>query len=209
MLATKGEPSLEGPEWEKIFAYAIGAEWKPSNIGLDDVQLKNCAWGAKTVKATNPWYAKNVRLICGRNSPVYSYGATSIGPDVPPEEIGQEVINIWNARVDSIRSKFAHARQVVLVKSNDLLRLTIFETELLRYACDQYRWSWNKNGNLEGHKAGKHYFTWQPHGSQFTVKEDIPENKLCLELHKPESISLEESLKSIGFQESWVREVAP
>jgi hypothetical protein len=58
-LATKGRPSLEGEEWEKIFASSIGAEWKPSNIGLDDVVLGNTAWGAKTVK--NPM--KNFRNL--------------------------------------------------------------------------------------------------------------------------------------------------
>ena len=54
LLASKGKPILEGPEWEAIFATCIGAEWKPSNVGLDDVILGNTAWGAKTVKASNP-----------------------------------------------------------------------------------------------------------------------------------------------------------
>ena len=33
LLATRGRPSLEGEDWEQIFAHAIGADWKPSNIG--------------------------------------------------------------------------------------------------------------------------------------------------------------------------------
>jgi len=74
LIYAKSTPSLEGGEWENVFAKAIGAEWKPSNVGLDDVILGNCAWGAKTVKNANPWKAKYVRLISGRNSPVYSYG---------------------------------------------------------------------------------------------------------------------------------------
>ena len=49
LLATKSTPSLEGSEWEQIFASCIGAEWKPSNVGLDDVILGVCAWGAKTM----------------------------------------------------------------------------------------------------------------------------------------------------------------
>lgn len=63
LLASKGKAILEGPEWEAIFAICIGAEWKPSNVGLDDVILGNTAWGAKTVKATNPSKQKKVRLI--------------------------------------------------------------------------------------------------------------------------------------------------
>lgn len=73
LLASKGKPILEGPEWEAIFATCIGAEWKPSNVGLDDVILGNTAWGAKTVKATNPASQKKVRLISGRNSPIYIF----------------------------------------------------------------------------------------------------------------------------------------
>ena len=43
LLATKGIASLEGSEWERIFASSIGADWAPSNIGLDDVVLGNTA----------------------------------------------------------------------------------------------------------------------------------------------------------------------
>src|SRR5690606_15183508 len=65
LLASKGKAILEGPEWEAIFAACIGADWRPSNVGLDDVILGNTAWGAKTVKATNPSKQRKVRLISG------------------------------------------------------------------------------------------------------------------------------------------------
>ena len=70
LLATKGKPNLEGQEWEEIFAIGIGAKWKPSSVGLDDVCLGSCAWSAKTVKG-NPQTQKTVRLISGRNSQMY------------------------------------------------------------------------------------------------------------------------------------------
>jgi hypothetical protein len=47
LMATKDSYSLEGSEWEQIFASCIGAEWKPSNVGLDDVVLNNCCWVRK------------------------------------------------------------------------------------------------------------------------------------------------------------------
>ncbi len=47
MQATKSSMSLEGNEWEQIFAECVGAEWKPSNVGLDDVVLDNCCWELK------------------------------------------------------------------------------------------------------------------------------------------------------------------
>lgn len=51
LLASKWKPELEGSDWETIFANCIGADWKPSNVGLDDVVMGNTACGAKTVKA--------------------------------------------------------------------------------------------------------------------------------------------------------------
>lgn len=46
LLYTKQAVELEGAEWERMFANAVGAEWKPSNVGLDDIVMSNCAWGA-------------------------------------------------------------------------------------------------------------------------------------------------------------------
>jgi hypothetical protein len=71
-LSVRGIDSFEGPDWEQTFARAIGAGWKPSNIGLDDVVLRNCCWGAKTVKSNKPFSQSTVRLISGRNSPDFS-----------------------------------------------------------------------------------------------------------------------------------------
>ena len=132
LLASKGKPVLEGEDWEAIFATCIGAEWKPSNVGLDDVILGNTAWGAKTVKATNPETAKKVRLISGRNSPVYSFGET-IDIHSDPNTLGVSVLEIWNERVSAVREKFQNLRTVVLVKSNDLSEVVVFEFDTIRY----------------------------------------------------------------------------
>jgi len=203
ILATKSTPSVEGPEWEQVFAKSIGGQWKPSNVGLDDIILRNCAWGAKTVKQEDPWKRRKIRLISGRNSPVYSYG-TDVGTSASAVELGREVLEIWNTRVDFIRSKYAHARNVVLIKSHDLCRLTIFEIELLRYDPDLHQWRWNKRGNLEGYRYDNHCFTWQPHGSQFTIIEEVPEKRLLLELKKPPLLDAQDVLEAMGFDESWV-----
>ncbi|MDR2099969.1 MAG: hypothetical protein LBP40_03965 [Campylobacteraceae bacterium] len=107
LLASKGKPEIEGSDWENIFANCIGAEWKPSNVGLDDVILGNTAWGAKTVKAAKPSMQKKVRLISGRNSPTYSFGE-QINIHKNPELIGKFVLDIWNERVSAVREKFKH-----------------------------------------------------------------------------------------------------
>lgn len=74
LLASRGNPRLEGSDWEEIFARLVGAAWKPSNVGLDDVILQQTAWGAKTVKNRRPSTVSKIRLISGRNSPIYSFG---------------------------------------------------------------------------------------------------------------------------------------
>lgn len=204
ILATSPNPSIEGSVWERIFARAIGADWKPSNVGLDDVILNNCAWGAKTVKNPHPHRASTVRLISGRNSPAYSFGDFDLRAN--PQQIGAHVLDIWNARVESIREKFRHVRTVVLVKSADLAEFTVFETETHRYPPDRYKWVRNQRGNLEGWEVDKnlHCFTWQSHGSQFTIIESIPDSRLSFRLRKPRPIPREITLEAIGFDRTWI-----
>jgi hypothetical protein len=204
-LAVKSTPTLEGSEWEEIFAKCIGATWKPSNVGLDDVIMDNCAWGAKTVKSNNPSNQSIVRLISGRNSPVYSFDETQV-TNVDPNHIGSLVLDIWNERVSAIRERYKHVRTVVLLKSNTLEEVVIFEFETIRYEPTLFSWAWNKNNNLEGFNKhnSEHVFTWQPHGSQFTIIEPVPTNKLIVNIRKPEKIDREALFKSIGFHKDWI-----
>ena len=207
LLASKGKGVLEGAEWEEIFAHCIGAAWKPSNIGLDDVVLGNTAWGAKTVKSGVKDFQNlhKVRLISGRNSPVYSYGG-AIDTSADPNLIGGQVLEIWNERVSSVREKYKNLRTVVLVKSDDLSQLAVFEFDTIRYDAELFDFRWNERGNLEGfNKSTKRkQFVWQPHGSQFTIIEEVPNNTLILKLKQPEPLNKDEVLKTIGFEKSWV-----
>ncbi len=183
----------------------IGAEWKPSNVGLDDVILGNTAWGAKTVKATHPAQQPRVRLISGRNSPVYSFGET-IDTRHDPNQVGQSILEIWNERVSAVREKFQNLRTVVLVKSDNLTEALVFEFDTIRYDPELFTWQWNNNGNLRGIEKASlaHRFTWQPHGSQFTIIEEIPANSLIVKIKEPEPLNKEEALKALGFDRSWI-----
>lgn len=205
LLASKGKPELEGSDWENIFANCIGAEWKPSNVGLDDVVLGNTAWGAKTVKAKKPSEQKKVRLISGRNSPTYSFGER-IDTNANPNTIGELVLDIWNERVSAIREKFKHVRTVVLMKSNDLSEVAVFEFDTVRYDTELYKWEWNKNNNLIGieKRTNEHKFTWQPHGSQFTIIEEVAEKSLIIRIKQPEMLDKEQVLQALGFDKSWI-----
>jgi len=207
LLASKGRADLQGNEWEQIFALCIGADWKPSNVGLDDVVMGNTAWGAKTVKSgiKNFKDLKQVRLISGRNSPVYSYGGT-IDTSADPNEIGEQVLEIWNERVSAIREKYKHLRTVVLVKSNDLSQVAVFEFDTIRYDAELFDFEWNKRGNLEGFVKGTKdkQFVWQPHGSQFTIIEKVLKETLILKIKQPKILNKEKILDAIGFDKSWV-----
>lgn len=210
MQATKSSMSLEGNEWEQIFAECIGAEWKPSNVGLDDVVLGNCCWGARTVFASgNIEKQKTVRLISGRNSPTYSYGVDKLTGE-NPDEIGKLVLDIWNERVSAVRQIYKFVRTVVLVKSKDYGHYLVFEFDTVRYDPELYRFEWNRRMNLEGYEksTGTHRFTWQPSGSQFTVIEDIPEKRLHISIKKPEKIAKEKVLEVVNFDSSWYQIVS-
>ena len=207
LLASRGDTArIEGSDWEEIFARLIGAQWKPSNVGLDDVVLEQTAWGAKTVKNRRPSTVSKVRLISGRNSPIYSFGDKETS-ECDPTELGVKILSIWNERVAGIRKLYQHVRTIVLVKSDDLLELAAFEFETVIYPIDQYWWQWNERNNLEGFSksSNNHLFTWQPHGSQFTIIEDVPPNRLAIKIQKPPQLERNDVLKSINFDDSWVQ----
>ncbi len=76
-----------------------------------------------------------MRLISGRTSPKYSFGERS-DQKADPTLIGNLVLEIWNERVSAIREKFKHLRTVVLIKSNDLSEVVLFEFDTIRVpAC--------------------------------------------------------------------------
>jgi hypothetical protein len=144
-------------------------------------------------------------LISGRNSPVYSFGET-IDTHHDPNAVGQSVLEIWNERVSAVREKFQNLKTVVLVKSNDLTEVVVFEFDTIRYDPELFIWEWNKNGNLRGIEKSttEHRFTWQPHGSQFTIVEEIPEDSLLIKIKEPETLNKEDILKALGFDKSWI-----
>lgn len=207
LMATKDTYSLEGSEWEQIFANCINATWKPSNVGLDDIVLGSCCWGAKTVIASskNILDQKTVRLISGRNSPAYSFEEDNILHQ-DSNYIGKLVLEIWNERVSAVRQIYKFVRTVVLVKSKQFNEFMVFETDTVRYDPELYYFKWNKRNNLEGYSKADdaHCFTWQPHGSQFTIIEKIPERYTAIRVKKPDKLDKVQVLNAVGYDRSWV-----
>ncbi|MBQ6156898.1 MAG: hypothetical protein IJK22_09885 [Bacteroidales bacterium] len=200
-----GRKDLTGDDWGNVFAEAIGGEHLQSPIGIADVVYDKMAWSMKTVKNSNPHRVEaTVRLISGRCSPDYSYGITDPHEDI--EKTGRAVLNIWNERVNIAQDYYNPLRTSVLVRSNDLLSYTLFEEENHRYVANQYRWEENNNGNLIGIdlETGDIRFTWQPHGSQFTIHTRVPKNAVKFIIKQPPILDVEETLRQIHYNDNWV-----
>ena len=173
-------------------------------VGRADVVLGKMAWSMKTVKNASPFTARSVRLISGRCSPDYSYGITD--PHENIQRTGTAVLGIWNERINIAQDNYTPLRTSVLIRSNDLLSYCIYEEETHRYATNEYKWEVNPNGNLIGKslETGETCFTWQPHGSQFTIHSKVPSNAVKFKIKQPPMVSKEDILKAINFDSSWV-----
>lgn len=200
-----GRKDITGDDFGDAFANAIGGIHLASPIGIADVVLNKMAWSMKTVKANSPFSSRSVRLISGRCSPDYSYGITDPHQDV--QKTGHAVLAIWNERINIAQDYYNPVRTSVLIRSHDLTQYVLFEEENHRYAANNYIWEVNNNGNLIGRDidTGEHHFTWQPHGSQFTIIEKVPETAKKFEVKTPPCISQEAVLQSLNFDDSWVK----
>lgn len=199
-----GRKDISGADWGDAFSDAIGGTHLDSPVGIADVVLGKMAWSMKTVKNSSPFTAKTVRLISGRCSPDYSYGITDPHKDI--QKTGTAVLGIWNERINIAQDNYNPLRTSVLVRSNDLLSYCIFEEENHRYPTNEYVWEVNNNGNLIGRsiETGATCFTWQPHGSQFTIHSKVPTNAVRFKIKRPPVLSKEAILATIHFDSSWV-----
>lgn len=200
-----GYKDISGDDWGNVFAEAIGGVHLQSPVGIADVTYKKMAWSIKTVKHNNPHKPNaSIRLISGRCSPDYSYGITDPHDNI--EKTGRAVLNIWNERVNIAQDYYNPVRTLILVRSDDLLTFSLFEEENHRFIASSYRWKENKNNNLEGYEieTGNKKFTWQPHGSQFTIHTKIPQNAIKFKIKHPPKLDIEKTLQQIDFNYDWI-----
>ena len=203
-LLAIGREDMTGDDFGDAWAWAIGGVHLRSPLGIADVVYDNRqAWSMKTVKKTNPLRASTVALISGRCSPDYSYGITDPHEDV--QATGTAVLGIWNERVNIARDHYNPVRTVVLVRSEDLTTFALFEEDAVRYPTNEYTWQENRRGNLKGFREGVQAFTWQPHGSQFTIHARVPAEAIRFRVRRPEAIPQATILESVGFDDSWVQ----
>ena len=177
-----GKSDINGEDWGDIFAKAISGE-----------HLNNHSHSCQYV-----------RVISGRCSPDYSYGISD--PHENVQATGTAVLGIWNERINIAKDKFEPLRSSLLIRNPNVLEFCLYEHELARYNTANYQWTENRNGNLIGIEkdTGKHIFTWQPHGSQFTIHYDIPTSATRFSIRRPPVLDFEKTMESIGFAEDWV-----
>lgn len=200
-----GRKDITGTDWGDAFSDAIGGKHLDSPVGIADVVKDKMAWSVKTVKSPKPFSARSIRLISGRCSPDYSYGITDPHADI--QNTGRAVLGIWNERINIAQDNYTPVRTTVLVRSYDLLSYCLFEEENRRYRTNDYIWEVNTNGNLVGKdiSTGDICFTWQPHGSQFTIHTRVPENAVKFTIKRPPLLTKEDILEAIQFDKSWVQ----
>lgn len=200
-----GHGDITGDDFGTIFANAIGGEHRGRPLGIADVVWNGCAWSVKTVKSARPYEQLTVRLISGRCSPDYSLGITD--PHANPDNTGRAVLSIWNARVNEALDQHDDLRIVVMIRNMETREYRIFEEEAQRFTPTDYRWEFNPRGNLEGYDriSGDHRFTWQPHGSQFTIIRHVPASARRFSIdHNVPIVSAEAVLKGINFDPQWI-----
>ena len=199
-----GKTDIDGEDWGDIFAKAIGGQHLSKPLGLADVEYEGMAWSVKSVKNSNPHKCKSIRVISGRCSPDYSYNISNPHEDV--NQTGRAVLNIWNERVNIAKDVYEPLRISILVRNPDKLEYLVYEEDAARYNTNNYIWKSNKNGNIEGYEIAteKHKFTWQPHGSQFTVLYDIPPSAIKFKVKRPPVFDFEQTLNQMGFDSSWI-----
>ena len=195
---------ITGDAFCRIFADAIKGEALGTPLGVVDARWGEvCGWSVKTVKQKNPYDVKQVRLITGRNAPNYSAGINNPLADI--EKTGNVVLEIYNTRIHEAREKYGDLRFLVFIRGLEKLEFVIFERSFEPLVINNYTWSENPNGNLEAYQKGEHFFTWQPHGSQLTIKEDVPESATRFRIkQQPHQLTKESVLELAGFDSQWI-----
>lgn len=205
-----GQVDITGDDFGTIFATAISGLHRASPLGIADVEWNDCAWSVKTVKVPSgsPFRKITVRTISGRNSPHYSSGISN--PDADIEATGRAVLEVWNARINESLNQHEDLRILILVRNMSTLEFVLMEHAAERFIPTNYRWKKNSKGNFLAYDqtTNSHCFTWQPHGSQFTIIHHVPASAHCFRItRRPGMIEAQHVLRLIQYDDSWIEAV--
>lgn len=202
-LLAVGQADMSGKQFERMFADSISGDSYGQPLGIADVAWNGLCWSVKTVKARFPHRAKRVRLISGRNSPVYSANISDPFADI--QATGQSVIDVYNRRIDMAKNQHDKARMLVMVRNTQAREFTVFEREINEYPVNNFVWKLNGQKNFEAYEDDRHAFTWQPHGSQFTILEPVPASATRFRIRKTQvTLEMNQVLHLARFKPDWV-----
>lgn len=198
-----GSADISGDAFCRMFADAISGEAFGKPLGVVDARWGGCGWSVKTVKQGKPYEVDQVRLISGRNDPNYSAGISDPLADI--QATGRVVLEIYNSRINEAREEYGDLRFLVFIRNLEKREFVIFERAIEPLVVNNYTWQKNRNGNLEGYQGEEHFFTWQPHGSQFTIKENVPQAATRFRINqRPHQLPMDRVLELVGFNAQWV-----
>ena len=202
-LRAVGHADMSGDMFSRIFSDSISGMSFGKPVGIADVAWNGCCWSVKTVKQRYPHEVEKVRLISGRNSPVYSSGIDD--PFVDIQATGQSVLDVYNNRIDKAAWDHDDKRLVVLIRNMQSNEYTLFERPIVPLVVNNYEWRLNRHRNFEGYDGEDHVFTWQPHGSQFTIIETIPAGAMRFRMKQsPGMLEMIHVLRLVRFKPDWI-----
>ena len=145
-LKAVGHADMSGDQFSRIFSDAIDGMSYGKPVGIADVSWNGCCWSVKTIQHKQPHEATKIRLISGRNSPVYSSGIDNPFADL--QATGSSVLNIYNERINKTKWDHDDTRPVVLIRHMQAQEFTIFERPIVPFVAADYKWRLNARKNL-------------------------------------------------------------
>ena len=136
-----------------------------------------------------------------------NYSFENDNPLANIQETGNQVLQIWNARVEQATQRYPNIRTVVLIRNIAEFEFTLFEHQTVQYDPANFTWTLNRSGrNIVAHSNSDnvHSFTWQSGGRQFTIIQPLASSARRFRIRRPEVINQQQVLESIGYDDSWL-----
>ena len=194
LLATRGRLELDNEEWARMLELAMRAESPDRAILLR----------ARCFRVRHTFEIHHVSLANTLHLPVdYDKAVGECAAD--PNSLGAMILEAWNKSL-TIVCGFDEERFSVLFAGMDSPCAVFFEVPIVSFEPSEYVWEWNEDGGLDGYEkeTDVQRFTWQPHGSQFTVISRVPDNRLKLRIKQPPLLDRDAVLTQLKFDPSWV-----
>ncbi len=114
-------------------------------------------------------------------------------------------MEVYNSLINEALKQHNDVQLLVFVHNLFLQEFTVYERALVPIPVNNIQWTKNKNHNLEGREGERHTFTWQPHGSQFTILENLPHGATKFGISKhPQQLKNQDVLNAVGFGPDWI-----